>query len=360
MDTLSELKGEVSLFLQFIRTFYHYSQRRLSRWWVKFERNKDFLVEFLLAKRGVYQRPFLHTSFFLIVVTGIMAAPLISSNLSQASQFDEFTPPSAVLASFDEQETTTQRSDRGRDGVITHTVVEGDTLSSLSEKFNISIDTIKWANPKLIGEKLAIGMELAIPPITGVVVKVQRGDTVESLAKKYKVNSQNILNWQLNDFEDLDTFALAAGQTLVIPDGVMPEAAPVYSPRTIAQVGNVAGSGQFIWPTQGTITQRPVSYHMALDIANNTLPPVAAADAGKVVLSECQRYGYGCHIIIDHGNGYQTLYGHLSERYVSAGQAVSKGSTIGKLGSTGRSTGPHLHFEVRKGGVLLNPLSFLK
>jgi murein DD-endopeptidase MepM/ murein hydrolase activator NlpD len=99
---------------------------------------------------------------------------------------------------------------------------------------------------------------------------------------------------------------------------------------------------------------------MALDIANPSLPAVIAADTGTVVFSGCIAYGYGCHVIIDHGNGYQSLYGHMSVLSVSPGQAVSQGQQIGKMGSTGRSTGPHLHFEIRSGGTLLNPLNFLR
>jgi murein DD-endopeptidase MepM/ murein hydrolase activator NlpD len=99
---------------------------------------------------------------------------------------------------------------------------------------------------------------------------------------------------------------------------------------------------------------------MAVDVANPTLPPIMAADAGKVTLVERQRYGYGYHVIIDHGNGFSTLYAHMSDIYVSVGQAVSQGSVIGKLGSTGRSSGAHLHFEIMKNGAKLNPLGFFK
>lgn len=357
MGTLKHESGE---FLYFCKAFKQYLQRRTHQAWVWFECKKDALVTLLVAKRGLYQRPFLHTSLFLLVVIGIVGAPLIKSYGAQANQLDEITPPSAVLSSFDEQETTTQKSDRVRDGIILHPVVEGETLGTIAEKYAISIDSIKWANPKLKSEKLAIGQELSIPPVSGVVVKVQKGDTIYSLAKKYKVEAQNILNYPFNDFTDLDTFALASGQLLVIPDGVMPESKPVYSPQMIAQAGTTSGSGQFIWPTNGTITQNPVWYHMALDIANNTLPPVAAADSGKVVTVERQRFGYGWHVIIDHGNGYQTLYAHLSDIYVSVGQSLARGSILGKLGSTGRSTGPHLHFEVRKNGTAINPRSVLK
>ena len=120
------------------------------------------------------------------------------------------------------------------------------------------------------------------------------------------------------------------------------------------------GNGQFQWPTNGVITQYPVWYHMALDIANNAAPGIAAADSGTVSLVEYLRYGYGQHVIVDHGNGLQTLYGHMSEIYVKPGDRVARGQIIGRMGSTGRSTGTHLHLEVRKNGVIVNPLPFLK
>lgn len=348
-------------FIYFLRTFSRYTEKRLRTVWCYSEEKKDVLVGVLVAKRGLYQRPFLHTAFFILLSLGIIIAPLIASSYptSASEELNEFTPPSAVLTSFDEQETTTLRSERPRDAIITHKVVDGETLAQIATKYDVSVDSIKWLNTNLKSDKLSIGQELAIPQTTGVVHKVLRGETIYSIAKKYKTDAQKILNWPYNDFTDLDTFALAAGQTLVVPDGVMPEAKPVYSPQLIATVGS-PGSGQFMWPTQGVITQRPVSYHMALDIANSSLPPILAADAGKVTLVEYGRFGYGHHVIIDHGNGYQTLYAHMSDIYVSPGQNVGKGGVIGKMGSTGRSSGSHLHFEVRKGSTLLNPLGFLK
>ena len=99
---------------------------------------------------------------------------------------------------------------------------------------------------------------------------------------------------------------------------------------------------------------------MAFDIADNASPPILASDAGTVIYSGCFSWGYGCHIIIDHNNGYKTLYGHLSRRDVEQGNVVSQGQQIGAMGSTGRSTGIHLHFEVRQGNVILNPQAFLR
>ena len=356
---MNALKQTLRDFFDFIKITRLYAQKRLRQGGTWFETHKSVLVNFLVARRGSYQRPFLHTSLFMIVGVGIVGAPIIANTYPTiaADQLAEYTPPSAVLSSFDEAAITTEKSERPRDASISYQVTEGDTLAKIAEKFDVSIDTIKWAND-LKGENLSINQELQIPPVTGVVVKVKKGETVYSIAKKYQTDPQKIVNWPFNDYTDIENFSLAAGQTLVVPDGVMPESKPVYSPQTIANVGTITGNGQFIWPTQGMITQRPVSYHMAVDIANNVLPPVVAADAGKVVLMEKQRFGYGWHVILDHGNGYQTLYGHMSDIYVSVGQNVSKGSVIGKMGSTGRSTGPHLHFEIRKNGALLNPLNF--
>ena len=353
------LKFYLRAFFDFLKVIQHYGQKRSHQFSVWFEKYKDIVVGLLVARRGTYQRPFLHTSLLMLVGVGVVGGPIIANTYPSraADQLVEFTPPSAVLSSFDDQ-TLTQVSEKPRDSMFAYQVKEGDTIAAISEKFDVSIDTIKWANPDLKGEKLSIGQELTIPPVTGVVVKVKKGETIYSLAKKYQTDAQKIVNWPFNDFVDAGDFSLAAGQTLVIPDGVMPEAKPVYSPQTIAQVGTTTGNGQFLWPTQGAITQRPVSYHMALDIANPGLPPVIAADSGKVIFVEYGKYGYGRHTIIDHGNGYQTLYAHMSEIYVQNGQNVSKGTVIGKMGSTGRSTGPHLHFEIRKGGVLLNPLNF--
>lgn len=348
--------------MAFTHAFSLYGRKRLRIVWYQFEADKHVVVNFLVAKRGLYQRPFLHSSFFVLVGSGIVMAPMIANSYpSQAADaVDNYTPPSAVLSSFNDQETATTVSEKPRDSVVTYKVQAGDTLAGLADKFGVSVDSIKWVNSTLKGENLSIGQELNIPPVTGVVHKVARGETIYSIAKKYQTDAQKILNWPFNDYADLDSFALTAGQTLVVPDGVMPEAKPVNTPQLIAQVGTNPGDGQFIWPTQGVISQRPVSYHMAVDIANPELPAIMAADSGKVVLVEYGKYGYGHHVIIDHGNGYQSLYGHMSEIYVQPGQAVAKGSVIGKMGSTGHSSGSHLHFEIRKGGVLLNPLSFLK
>lgn len=261
----------------------------------------------------------------------------------------------------DELSTNTVISDKPRFDIIDYEVVNGDTLGGLADKFSISVDTIKWAN-SLETENLIPGQILRIPPVTGVVHKVSPGDTIYSLSQKYKSDPQKIVNFPANDFADLDTFALNIGQILFIPDGVMSRSVSVNNPSPSPMF--IAGTGgEFIWPSQGKITQYPVSYHMAVDISNPNGPPVAAGEAGVVSYAGCTRFSYGCHVILNHTNGYQTVYGRLSEYNVETGDKVGRGQVIGKMGNTGdidKTTELTLHFEIRKNGVLLNPLSFLK
>lgn len=348
---------------EWLTFLYFYSRKRVIIAAVHFEYGKDILVDFLLAKRGRYSKHFLNISFLFLVAGAIIGGPVIAEYYPNSRRNDQASADYGYLdlstSSIEEQTAATQISDKPRFEIIDYEVVKGDTLAAVADKFGISIDTIKWAN-SLKTDKLMPDQMLRIPPVTGIVVnKVAAGDTVYSLAKKYKSDAQKIVNFPANDFSDLETFALNIGQIVFIPDGVMPEAAPIYRSVPIPQF--IAGAGgKFMWPTQGQITQYPVSYHMAVDIANRSAPPVAAADSGVVAYAGCLKYGYGCHVIINHADGYQTLYGHLQAYYVEAGNSVGRGQVIGKMGSTGRSTGTHTHFEIRRNGVLLNPLSFLK
>lgn len=342
------------------RGWFFYSQRKLEIAASYFEKHKTFIVDLLMARRGGYQRPFLLFSLGMLLLTGFLSAPILARSYPGAlpSSLSEFTPASAVLTSLDLSEygVQTQVSAKPRDQVITYIVQSGDTLASIGQKFDVSIDSITWASD-LKGDSLSIGQELKIPPVTGIVHKVREGETVYSIAKKYRTDAQKIVNFPFNDFADLDTFALSAGQTLIVPDGVQPAAAPIIVPIAPVFAG---GTGQFQWPVGGVITQYPVWYHNALDIANPAAPGIAAAEGGVVTLVEYLRWGYGQYILIDHGGGFATLYAHLSEIYVKPGDRVSRGQVIGRMGSTGRSTGTHLHFEVRRNGVIVNPLPFLK
>lgn len=352
---------DLKLFLTFGK---EYITSRLISWGKAFEGLKDVIVAFLVVKRGKYSSSFLNTSFFMIVAAALVGGPIIAENNPFINSIEQKAGNyQASVVSYNPYDNSlgTVISVKPRDKMVDYSIVSGDTLASIAKKFDISVDTIKWAND-LKSDTIKPGEILKIPPITGVVHTVKSGDNIYTIAKKYKVDAQNIVNFPFNDFSDLDTFSLTTGQILYVPGGVIEEEKPsAPSTQFYAQIqAGVKGSSNFIWPTSGTITQYPIWYHMALDIANSSAPAVIAADTGTVTYAGCLKYGYGCHIIVDHGNGYQSLYAHLSAIGVSPGQAVSKGQKIGAMGSTGNSTGTHLHFEVRSGGTLINPMNLLK
>ena len=348
--------------IEFIRFFLAYIKSRLINWYVRFEKGKDVLVAILVVRRGKYSQSFLNTSFFLLVASAVIAGPTIAENnpfLSSYIPAEQEASQSVIDTDIYSLPVDTTISRKPRDRVISYNVESGDTLASISKKFDISVDSIKWASG-LKSDTIKPGQAIKIPPVTGIVHKVSSGESIYSIAKKYKTDPQQIANFPFNEFVDIDTFALTPGQTLYVPEGVIQAAPARIRLRGPAIAAGTPGTGNFIWPTSGNISQNPIWYHMAVDIANKGLPPVLAADTGTVSYAGCLRYGYGCHIIINHSNGYQTLYGHLSSIGVSAGQGIGRGQQIGNVGSTGRSTGPHLHFEVRSGGRLVNPLGFLK
>lgn len=345
----------------FVSFFWSYLKKRIVFLGVNFEKIKDLLVAILVVKRGKYSQSLLNTSFLLIILIAVVGGPAIAENNPFTSSFEtNVKSNNAVVIAYNPYESSigTTISHKPRDQVVDYKVNAGDALESIAKEFDVSVDSIKWLND-LKDDTITAGAVLKIPPVSGIVHKVVAGDNIYAVAKKYKTDAQKIVNFPFNDFEDLDTFSLRVGQTLYVPDGVIEEEKPVTG--FIAQIqAGVKGTSNFIWPTSGMITQYPVWYHMALDIANPNTPAILAADTGTVVYADCLRYGYGCYIVIDHGNGYRTLYGHMSAFSVSSGQNVSQGQKIGNMGSTGRSTGAHLHFEIRSGETLLNPLNFLK
>lgn len=346
--------------MDFLDFFSWYLQRKAVFLFTRFEGAKKLLVRLLLLRRGAYQQPFLHLSMFSLITGAVLIAPLLSDRYpTLGSAPPEIESPSAVLKtlSFEEVSTQTEISEKPRDKVVFYKVKKGDTLSKISRDFAVSVDSLKWLNKLTDIHELSIGQEIKIPPVTGIVHGVQKGDTVYSLAKKYQTDPQKIVNWPFNEFSDEETLALAIGADLIIPDGIPPAVPKPVLP--LPSVSSLA-SGIFLWPVGGEITQYPVWYHNALDIANSSAPGIASADEGVVSLTSCLKWGYGCHIILSHANNLSTLYGHLSSIYVSEGQKVGRGQIIGKMGSTGRSTGTHLHFEVRKNGVIVNPLPYFK
>lgn len=316
-----------------------------------------------------------------LVAAGLILAPILSNEYPGLAQSYIPENPSAVLNTLtaaDNPTLETKESQKPRDGYLDYLVQPGDTLGSLAQKFSVSLDSLRWANEDKIKNINAISPNdvLKIPPMTGLYHTVKAGETVYSIAKKYyptddknvetKILAQQIVDWPYNTFTNDETFSLTIGQKLFLPNGVKP-AEVLWSPPSkpaLVQIPNlpqIIGGGQFLWPAGGTITQRQSWYHTGIDIANGAAPGVVAADSGRVVEAQSGwNGGYGTLVRIDHGNGYFTYYAHLSAAYVSVGQSVARGQLIGQMGSTGRSTGTHLHFEVRKNGAVENPLSYLK
>ena len=244
--------------------------------------------------------------------------------------------------------------------IITYTVQTGDTLYGIAEKFDISADTIMWASSGLEfhPDLLKIGQVLTILPIDGVYHTVVSGDTLDSIAQQYKAEVSAIIEYEYNHLES--PYDLFLGQKLVVPGGKKPyQAHVVHVYSGPIPEGATKGTGGFGWPTSGTVTQGFKPMHMAIDIGAPTGTSIVTADSGYVVTAGWSEYGYGRYVVIDHGNGFQTLYAHLNAILVEVGQSVGKGARIGSVGNTGRSTGSHLHFEVRYGGVQRNPLGYL-
>ncbi len=259
----------------------------------------------------------------------------------------------------------TTLADWDRMQIITYTVKANDNVWAIAQGFGLQAETVLWANSEVESQPdlLRVGQQLIILPVDGVYYQVQKGDTLESIAKKFKITADKIAEFKGNDLEE--PYALAAGQKLVLPGGKKEMPRINYSnyyPMTqvgSAPAGAVKGSGRFAWPTRGTLSQLYWSGHPAIDVANRTGTPILAADDGYVVMSGRDTWGYGNQVVIDHGNGVKTRYAHLNTILVKAGQSVKKNQQIGTMGSTGRSTGPHLHFEIIVNDVRRNPMGYL-
>lgn len=250
--------------------------------------------------------------------------------------------------------------DRPRLDVITYTVQLGDTVQAIAERFGLEPTTIMWANPAVedAPDLLRIGQEIVILPIDGVYHTVAEGDTLESIAEKYKVDVDAIISCEYNHLEPPD-YAIEPGMKLIVPGGEKPYVPKVITSYTGPVPEGARGTGLFQWPVLGYITQGYWYGHRAIDIGVPVGTAVLAADGGFVSFAGWTDVGYGYLVVIDHANGFATYYAHLSNIYVTAGQAVERGQVIAASGNTGWSTGPHLHFEIRYYGVQQNPRAYL-
>lgn len=246
-----------------------------------------------------------------------------------------------------------RRWDLLRPAIITYTIQPGDNDWAIARRFGLDIDTLRFANewmrrnPDLIHP----GKELVILPLQGAYHTVKEGDTLESIAQRYGVAAADIVQFPLNAINAAGL--LRAGQKLVIPNGRLD-----YADR-IAAPGPARGYA-LAWPLRGEITQGYHSGHLAVDIATFYGAKVYASRGGRVTYARFSPDGWlGFRVIIVHGNGLTTSYSHLSGIFVEEGQVVARGEVIGQLGSTGNSTGPHVHFEAWQGKAKVNPLGLM-
>lgn len=325
---------------------------------------KTTLSKLMYRQRGRFSQTFVNggmaiLAFLVMVFSGKIESIIVSAN-------NEDSQNNLMVLSANQDAVTTMLSDSNKGEITQYRVQDGDTVGSIAQKFGVSIDTIMWENNLKSVDSIKAGELLNILPVTGVRHLVKRGETIYSIAKYYNVDPQNIIDYPFNSFTNDETYSLAAGQELIVPDGVKPNEVIIdtqhYATKTVAPVPGVVGEGKFMWPTTGTITQKFSWYHSGVDIANHDGPDIMAAASGTVVTAGWNPGGYGNYVIIDHGNGYKTLYGHMvtGSIVVKAGDVVKQGQKIGRMGSTGRSTGTHLHFEIRPAaGGFIDPLTLL-
>jgi murein DD-endopeptidase MepM/ murein hydrolase activator NlpD len=269
--------------------------------------------------------------------------------------------------------------------VITYTVQTGDTVFGIADLFALKPETILWGNYSVLADnphRLQPGQILTILPVDGTYHKWSVGENLQKVAEFYQVNPDEIIEWPGNPFDiyatNVNSPELQPGTQLIIPGGKRemidygppriprddPAVARTYGPGHCGELMDGAiGAGSFIWPTLeqwvSGYDYSPATNHWGIDIAGDLGNGVWAADNGVVVYAGWSYNGYGNLVVVDHGNGWQSLYAHLNDIAVSCGESVYQGTILGSMGSTGNSSGPHLHFELIYGSAKVNPWDFL-
>jgi LysM repeat protein len=281
----------------------------------------------------------------------------------------------------------TSRPEKPRFEIDTYEVQPGDSVIAIAEKFGLQPQTILWGNFDTLADdphRLSPGQKLNILPIDGVLYRWSAGDGLNGVAKFFGVTTDSIIDWPGNKLDrdklgDLTNPNIPVDTRLFVPSGTRafiswsaplisrtdPAAAKIFGPGFCGeQYTGYIGQGTFVWPSTEKYLSgfdfSPATNHWGIDIAGAMGNPIYATDSGVVVYSGWNDWGYGNVLVIDHGNGWQTLYAHLSQIYTGCGVSVSQGIAIAAMGSTGRSTGPHLHFELMNAsGVRVNPWNYL-
>jgi len=276
---------------------------------------------------------------------------------------------------------------RPRQEVVKYLVQEGDTVFGISEKFGLDPETILWGNYYILLDDphaLKPGQELNILPVNGTYHEWQQGEGLNGVSAYYGVTPEDIINYPANNLDaatigDYTNPNIRPGTWLIIPHGrreFVSWSAPLGVTRENAAYARVLGAGAcdpvsggavgfgtFVWPANkhylSGFPYSPKTNHWGIDIAGNGGEGAYATDAGVIVYAGWNNYGYGNMVMVDHGNGFQSLYAHLEQIYVGCGQSVGQGDAIGAIGSTGRSSGAHLHFEIMTATVKINPYDVL-
>jgi murein DD-endopeptidase MepM/ murein hydrolase activator NlpD len=276
---------------------------------------------------------------------------------------------------------------RPRQEVVKYTVQEGDTVFGIAERFGLEPETVLWGNYYILLDDphaLQPGQELNILPINGTYHEWQQGEGLNGISSYYGVKPEDIINYPANNLDiatigDFSNPNITPGTWLIVPHGRRefvswsaplgvtrenPAYARVLGPGACDAIsGGAVGYGAFIWPSNkhylSGFDYAPNANHWGIDIAGNEGEGVYASDAGVVVYAGWNNYGYGNMILVDHGGGFQSLYAHLSGLNVGCGQSVGQGDVIGAIGTTGRSSGAHLHFEIMTSSYKINPWDVL-
>ncbi|MFZ2310663.1 MAG: M23 family metallopeptidase [Patescibacteria group bacterium] len=295
---------------------------------------------------------------------------VVDDDLAYAGDYLVSGSPFGQVSGDNNQNTGTEQPVQNRSEIIYYTVNNGDTISSIAKKFGISVNTILWSNNLTAFSLIRAGNQLSILPTSGVTYKVKSGDTVGKIARNFGVEEDKI--FQYNNIKSAN--GLVIGQTVIIPGGKQITASSNIAKAVSSTKNNAAAvieklvnpkkapasGAKMAWPTEGhRITQYYSWRHTGLDIANKVGTPLYAAEAGKVEFSGWSN-GYGNNVVINHGGGKKTRYAHASKLFVKVGESVERGEQIANMGSTGWSTGSHIHFEVIINGTKYNPLSYIK
>ena len=256
----------------------------------------------------------------------------------------------AEVTPFD-SEKNNQVAPQSSDQISLYIVQDGDTLSQVAEMFDVSVNTVVWANELSHNRDIHPGQTLLILPISGVQHTIEKGDTLKSIAKEYGGDSDNIDDFvsEIIEYNGLsDEISLVVGETITLPGGEieMPEVS-MGTTYAVSTGPNIVG--YFIHPLPGSVKTQGLHGYNGIDFGAAYGTPIRAAASGRVIVSKVGGWngGYGNYLVIEHPNGTQTLYSHNSRNAVWQGQNVVAGQVVGYVGSTGRSTGNHLHFEVR-------------